>query len=74
MSQRIVVDLAISADEYLAYYKGSARQVVAKATDGRIVRFPASILQRMVGHEGIYGRFAIDFDDDGRFCSVSRMG
>lgn len=73
MSQRIVVDLAISADEYLAYYKGSAQQVIATATDGRIVRFPASILQRMVVHEGIYGRFAIDFDGSGRFRSVTRL-
>jgi hypothetical protein len=73
MSQRIVVDLAISADEYLAYYSGSVRQVVAKATDGRIVRFPAAILQRMVGHDGIYGRFAIEFDSAGKFTGISKL-
>ncbi|ASP39614.1 hypothetical protein CHH28_13450 [Bacterioplanes sanyensis] len=73
MSQRIVVDLAISADDYLAYYSGTAKNVVATAEDGRIVRFPANILQRVVGHEGIYGRFAIEFDSAGKFTGITKL-
>ncbi len=73
MSQRIVVDLAISADEYVSYYRGHIKYVVATALDGRQVRFPANILQKIVGHEGVYGRFAIQFDDNGKFQSVQRV-
>ncbi|MBE0483289.1 MAG: DUF2835 domain-containing protein [Bacterioplanes sp.] len=73
MSQQVVVDLAISADEYLSYYRGHIKYVVATTLDGRQVRFPANILQKMVGHEGIYGRFAIQFDDQGKFQRVQRV-
>ena len=73
MSQRIVVDLAISALDYQHYYSGRIRQVVAHTADGRTVRFPANILQKVVGYDGVYGRFAIEFDDQGRFQRIVRV-
>ena len=71
--QRVIVDLAISPNDYMRYYGGQIKQVVAYTPEGRTVRFPANILQHVVGHEGIYGRYAIDFDDQGRFLSISRV-
>jgi len=71
--QRIVLDLAISAQEYQRFYRGQVKQVVARALDGRNVRFPASVLQQVVQHEGIYGRFAIEFDDQGKFQRIVRL-
>lgn len=70
----IVVDLAISPSAYQHYYSGQIKQVVATSVDGRTVRFPANILQHVVGHDGVYGRFAIYFDDSGRFQSIERIG
>ena len=69
----IIVDLAISADEYLRFYQGSAKLVSAIAIDGRRVQFPANILQKMVSREGIYGRFIIEFDQSGRFQKIQRL-
>lgn len=73
MNQRIIVDLAVSADDYQLYYSGRVKQVVATAADGRVVRFPANILQQVVTHHGVYGRFAIEFDQQGRFLRIVRL-
>lgn len=70
----IIVDLAISADEYLRFYQGSVKLVSAIAIDGRRVQFPANILQKMVSREGIYGRFIIEFNREGKFQQIQRIG
>ena len=69
----ITVDLAISADEFLRYYNGSARLVSDIATDGRRVQFPANVLQRVVSRDGVYGRFQIEFSRDGKFLNIERL-
>ena len=74
MTQRIIVDLNISATEYQRYYSGAARFVAAYALDGRTVRFPANVLQQVVTHDGVQGRFAIEFSADGRFQGITRVG
>jgi hypothetical protein len=73
MTQTIEVSLSIPADEYVALYQGSVRDVVARARDGRTVRFPARILQPYVTHQGIHGRFVIQFDANNRFAGISRL-
>lgn len=73
MSQRIVVDLSIPASDYLQYYSGQVKFVVARSTDGRNVRFPASVLQQVVGHDGVQGRFVIEFSAEGRFLGITRL-
>ena len=73
MSQTIIVDMYISAEEYLRYYNGQVKKVVATAIDGRKVQFPAGVLQRVVTHEGIRGRFAISFSPEGRFEKIERL-
>ena len=70
---QITVDLAVSAQDYQSYYSGQIKQVVAYTVDGRRVRFPANILQHVVSHEGVYGRFQIDFDNEGKFLSIVRV-
>ena len=73
MASAILVDLRISKDEYLRWYQGSAHAVYARALDGRSVNFPANILRPFVSHDGIKGRFAIQFDDQMKFKSISRV-
>ena len=73
MNQRILLELSISPAQYQQYYSGRVRAVVARALDGRTVRFPASVLQQVVGHDGVQGRFAIEFSPDGKFHSIRRL-
>lgn len=69
----VIIDIRISADEYLKMYQGLARDVVTYARDGRKVRFPAKILQRFVMRDGVYGSFAIQFDEQHKFRSIERL-
>ena len=70
---QLVVDISISADEYLKLYEGVAKDVVTQATDGRVVRFPARILQPFVTRSGVSGRFAIHFNQQNRFMGIERV-
>jgi uncharacterized protein DUF2835 len=55
--------LRITADQYLDYYRGTVRHVVARCTTGQNVQFPASLLQQFVTPEGIRGHFALICDE-----------
>lgn len=74
MAQRIVVKLQISAEEYLKVYRGTGKVVITRDLEGRRVRFPVNILQKFVTRDGIYGVFAIAFDSEGRFQSITKLG
>jgi hypothetical protein len=71
--REVTIELAISAQEYLAHYQGAAREVVATSRDGRKIRFPSKILQPFVSHSGIYGCFVISFDESNRFQNIRRL-
>ncbi len=62
--------LAISAEDYLAFYQGNAREVVARSDDNRIVRFPANAIRKFVTHDGIFGRFEITFDENNKLVAI----
>ena len=69
----IRVDIAISEDDYLRWYRGDANQVYTVTREGVSVKFPANILQPFITHSGIYGTFEIEFDDHGKFRSIERL-
>lgn len=71
--KEITVSLHISREDYLSVYQGQVKDVVATASDGRIIRFPAAILKGMVGHEGIHGTFRIRFGPDNKFSDIQRL-
>lgn len=66
----LILDLAITADQMLAYYRGAARTVRVRATNGQTVQFPASVLQRLVTQDGVHGRFRMVFDDNHKFLRM----
>ena len=66
--------LAITTDDYLAYYKGRARAVRVRSEDGHRVEFPANSLRRYLTHQGIYGLFEIRFDDNHKLIGLDRIG
>lgn len=63
----------LSSDEYLDYYRGTAKLVLAQLPDGRTVRFPASLLKRYVTSGGIHGRFALTCDEDFKNADLKRL-
>ena len=74
MHQRIHVVLRISPHQLLYYYEGDVDTVVAGATDGRVIRFPANILRSVVQSDGVQGTFELVFDENHKFVSISRVG
>jgi len=65
--------LRITADQYLDYYRGTARHVVVRCTTGQNVQFPASLLQQFVTTEGISGTFALTCDDQLKSSHLERL-
>ncbi len=68
-----VFHLRIPASDYLRLYQGAAREVVAKAQDGRRVRFSAHLLRPFVDKDGVNGRFRILTDNQHRFKKIERL-
>ncbi|WP_428240868.1 DUF2835 domain-containing protein [Gynuella sp.] len=69
----LIVDISITAEELIKLYRGSANQVRATARDGRVVRFPARILQPYVTRSGVQGSFRIIFDGHHKFQKIERL-
>ena len=65
--------LRITSDQYLEYYRGTVRQVVARCTTGQNVQFPASLLQQFVTLDGISGHFALTCDEHNRNPKLERL-
>ena len=65
--------IAISAQEYLRYYQGEVDSVRIKTTDGRIIQFPASALQKYVDQSGVNGSFRIVFDENNKLLRLERV-
>ncbi len=64
--------LDLSSQQYVAYYAGQARSIQALSTNGRRVRFPASILRPYVRPDGVHGLFALRIDAN-RILDVRRL-
>ncbi len=70
---RYEISLSISANQYLDYYRGAVRHVVARCAAGQTVQFPASLLQRFVTPDGIHGRFVLTADEHGKHATLERL-
>lgn len=66
----LTLQLSISADKMLGYYRGQIKSVTARATNGQTVQFPASALQKFVMPDGVHGRFRLVFDDQHKFIGI----
>jgi len=72
--RNVTISISISAQDYLAHYQGTVKEVVARSSDGRNIRFPSTILKPFVSHEGIRGTFVISFDDNNKFQGIRKIG
>jgi len=69
--QTIRLQITIPAHRYLAYYRGEADTVVARANDGRVIHLPAEVLRPMLKHDGIDGEFLLKIDENDKFVSLT---
>lgn len=69
----VILDLAISREEYMKYYQGRAVHISARARDGRMVRLPASVMRQYVSLSGLKGSFTVYFDDQGHLLQIDRL-
>ncbi len=73
MYQRMRVVLNISSYKLSQYYEGKVDSVVAEATDGRTVKFPANVLRSVIQDDGVFGTFELTFDKRNKFVSIRRI-
>ncbi len=73
MSKKTRFSLAISPEQYLAYYQRTVNNVSVMASDGRRIQFPANLLQKFVTHDGIQGIFEIEFDDQHKLLEIRKL-
>jgi len=66
--------LFISADEYLKVYANGARHVVARASNGQRVQFPANLLRAYVTRNGVSGQFELTTDENNRVANFRKLG
>jgi hypothetical protein len=70
---KMTFSMHLSAEKYLLYYQGTAKDVIVKSEDGRTLKFPANRLQKFVTRDGIAGRFEIIFDNNHKIVSLKRL-
>jgi len=71
--QRLIFKLAISAEAYLAVYKGHAKNISTRAADGRRIEFSADKVRKFLTHDGIYGVFEMEITQEQKFLSIKRL-
>ncbi|PRB81351.1 DUF2835 domain-containing protein [Pseudomonas sp. MYb185] len=72
--QELIIDVAVPAERYLAWYQGQAKRVLMRSRDGRSISLPAHHLRPFLTHEGVYGSFVMRFTSDGKMVSLERLG
>jgi hypothetical protein len=62
--------LSVSPTELQRYYRGEAQSVVVLSDKGLRLQFPARLLRQFVKPEGVYGRFEIEYDPQGKLIEI----
>ena len=65
--------IRIEAEEIEKYYRGEARSVIVKATNGLKIQFPANLLLPHISHDGVNGHFLLNYDERGKAQSLRRL-
>ena len=69
----LVLDIALSAERLRVLYQGQANRIQALSRDGRRVSIPAHHFRPFLTHDGIYGSFELQFNDEGELLSLRRL-
>jgi len=69
----LVLDIRLTAEQFLAYYQGHVKRVLATSRDGRKVSLPAHHLRPFLTHSGVEGSFVLEFSVKGELLSLRRL-
>ena len=72
-SHSIRFRLTLSAEKYLEYYKGNARNIVVRSEDNKNIKFPANAIRGFLTHDGIFGLFEIQFDENNKLIKIIQI-
>ncbi|REL35781.1 DUF2835 domain-containing protein [Thalassotalea euphylliae] len=64
--------VSMSADDVMPYYRGQASTVVAFATNGQRIQFPAMHLRKFMTPSGVYGMFCLETENN-KFVSLTKV-
>lgn len=70
---KAIITVNLTSEQVKQYYMGQKSRVQAYTDDGQSISVPYDILLKFVSHQGIYGRFEICYDDNGKFQGISRV-
>ncbi|MCP3175806.1 MAG: DUF2835 domain-containing protein [Desulfuromonadales bacterium] len=65
--------LHIDRQQFLRYYQGQVQQILVTTEEGPRVQFPAAHLRPFLSERGIQGRFALYYDEGGKFVRLERI-
>lgn len=65
--------IALSAEKYLAFYKGKAQSIAVRSTDNKTIKFPANAIRQFLTHDGIFGLFEIEFDENNKLIGINKL-
>lgn len=65
--------IAVSAQDFLRYYKQEFDSVLVSTADGRTIQLPAGALQKFVDQSGIHGSFRVIYDDNHKLVRIERV-
>ena len=71
--KEIIFPLNISSEEYLKYYRGQVKWVLARSICGKKVQFPANLLSSHVTHNGIEGQFVLQYLANGKVVKLLKI-
>lgn len=69
----VIFSIRMSPDTYLHYYRGTAKNIIVRAEDGRKIQFPAKALQPFIKKNGIHGRFRLIYDQQHKFRQLELL-
>jgi hypothetical protein len=73
VQRQFIFSLHLTHDQFLDYYKGSAKGLLVIAECGRRISFPPLRLIPFVTENGVSGRFLLNVDSNNRFVSLQRI-
>lgn len=71
---RYEIQLRMTPEQCLDYYRGAFREIWTRCTDGRSIQFPAKLLHRFITHDGIHGDFVLICDAHNKCLELRRKG
>lgn len=70
---KIVLDVDLSAYKYKEMYKGTKKFLLARSRDGRNVQMPLDLFRPFLTHQGIFGSFEVEFDENRKLVDIKKL-